>query len=533
MTRKKATIVTWTAAVLLGLFLARPGTAPAYQSPYALVDKTVSTDAGTGQAVALAGTRLAFSAPGENNGRGAVYLCQTSSLGMWDLDRRLAAPDGGQNDYFGFALALGDDYLAVGAPGNDAAGTDAGAVYLFGRVSGSWQLRQKLVPAAATANAAFGFSLATAGNLLAVGAPGTNGSGTVYIYRRAAESGNWEPLTAVQGEAAFSIETPDYFGAAVAVDDEHLLVGAPGSDGGAKVDGGAAYLFSHHRDDDNWVQQAVFHAEDHRAYGFFGTAVAVAGSTALVGCTTDDGNTGAVYIFQENGAGGSWTQRQKITPGNGRRNDRFATAIAMNDNFAVVGAPGQDGQASSSGAVYILEQTGGSWQEKFCRRPHHEENLAFFGQAVAIDPGNNLATGAPGQGEGRGAVYQENAANGGFQFLMTVLEAGEYFDLTVDTGIDPAMPPAQTWFFFTWTSRGQNYGIYLLQSDPLAAVPLGAVTDYAAVQYDFLHHGETIISFRLADLGLASGDNLTYAYAYSPGDISQAVCNSIVTCFVK
>ena len=46
----------------------------------------------------------------------------------------------GHNDHFGKAVAIQGDTLAVGSPGEDGTGSDydVGAVYMFGRIGGTW-----------------------------------------------------------------------------------------------------------------------------------------------------------------------------------------------------------------------------------------------------------------------------------------------------------------------------------------------------------------------------------------------------------
>ena len=540
----KVKILGLTTIVFLCFSAIIPNRAPAYQqNVFELAHKKVYREA-AGHSVAIAGNLMAFSAPGENKGRGVVYLCQTNALGLWELNSSLSIAGGKTNDFFGFSPAFGNGFLAVGAPGDDEAGTNAGAVYLFQVVNGGWQLLKKLTPDGGNDNANFGFSLAVSGDLLAIGAPGDqdngNGSGAVYLFsRHSGGSNNWGLLDKLHGDVpAFSSAefAPDYFGAAVAIDGEHLVIGAPGTDGNHGVDAGAAYLFHHQKNADTWERSALIQAADGGAWAFFGSSVAIDGNTVMVGNTTDNANTGgAAYVFYLNPDTNSWEQSQKLTANNGRKNDRFGTAIALRGNYAVISAPGGDGQASSSGTIYCFERSAtrtGNWSEGRLAQARDEENFAYFGQAVAIDNRGGLVVGAPGKDGGHGGIYQENVAVTNFQFIITTIDSNTFFDLTVNTGIDPANPPAQTWFFFTWTNKKQGSGIYLLKSD-FTAVMVDEVIDYATTQYDFITKGATIASFRLADLGLSSGDNLTYAYAYSHTDINQAIINSIVSIFVK
>ena len=153
-----------------------------------------------GRAVALDidanGYRLAVGASVDDSGgagRGAVHLFTGSGTDFSGLTwvKKLASSTGASGmpaltnlDEFGYALALREDTLAVGAPLDDTGGTDRGAVYLFRGVgtdfSGlTWQNKfasgtgADSMPTLAN-NDHFGSSIALDGNRLAVGAPAEN-----------------------------------------------------------------------------------------------------------------------------------------------------------------------------------------------------------------------------------------------------------------------------------------------------------------------------------------------------------------------
>jgi hypothetical protein len=178
-----------------------------------------------GRAVALFDNTLAVGAVGEDSGAtglngdqadnsatnaGAVYVFQRTGT-TWAQQAYLKASNTGAGDQFGFALALFDDTLAVGAftesasttgvngNGADNGASNAGAVYLFRRSGGTWP-QQAYVKASNTgANDLFGASVAVSGDTLAVGAfseasgatgingnqadNGTQRAGAVYLFR--------------------------------------------------------------------------------------------------------------------------------------------------------------------------------------------------------------------------------------------------------------------------------------------------------------------------------------------------------------
>jgi hypothetical protein len=114
-------------------------------SQQAFVTASDTDTDGFGNSVALNsfGNVLAVGAPNRNIGAGAAYYFIRDNSGLWALDNRAYGTDSADN--FGTSVALSPDgrFLAVGAPGEDSAGTettadvsdnsavDAGAVYVF------------------------------------------------------------------------------------------------------------------------------------------------------------------------------------------------------------------------------------------------------------------------------------------------------------------------------------------------------------------------------------------------------------------
>ena len=69
------------------------------------------------------------------------------------------APDGDANDTFGNAVTVYGDWIAVGAHKADQVATNAGAVYMFRNIEGTWTYQQKLEPADIAGDDWFGSSV--------------------------------------------------------------------------------------------------------------------------------------------------------------------------------------------------------------------------------------------------------------------------------------------------------------------------------------------------------------------------------------
>ena len=134
-----------------------------------------------------------------------------------------------------------------------------------------------------------------------------------------------------------------------------------------------------------------------------GGAIAVEGNWMAIGADLDDDrgdDAGAVYLFER--TGDSWAERQKITASDGDMQDNFGSAVALDGDLLVVGAP--NAGAPSAGAAYVFALVDSTWSEQ--TRLSDAGGVAddLFGRAVAAR-GERIGVGAPGAGGGTGAVH--------------------------------------------------------------------------------------------------------------------------------
>lgn len=153
-------------------------------------------------------------------------------------------------DAFGSAVAVSGDRLAVGVPGLDAAGSDSGVVLIYDTAGAEPALVATVTPTSGDTGDRFGEALAFApsGDLLAVGAPqadaGATLAGAVYVFEVVGD--DW-----VEQAVIADASRGDRFGAAVAFAGDVLVIGAPGSDAAARS-GGAVFRFV--REGERWAR---------------------------------------------------------------------------------------------------------------------------------------------------------------------------------------------------------------------------------------------------------------------------------------
>ncbi|MCA3148770.1 MAG: integrin [Burkholderiales bacterium] len=157
----------------------------------------------------------------------------------------------------------------------------------------------------------------------------------------------------------------------------------------------------------------------------FGTSVALSGdgNTLAVGAPGEDGSasdSGAVYVFTR--SGGSWSQQgSPIKATSPALGDRFGSAVALSNdgNTLAVGAPGRNADA---GSAYVFVRSGTSWTEEDNRTASNAGAGDQFGTSVALsNDGNTLAVGAPFEDSSVTGINQpsnELASNSGAAYVF-------------------------------------------------------------------------------------------------------------------
>jgi hypothetical protein len=317
-----------------------------------------------GYAIALDTDTLvvgADGADGSGTDSGAAYVFERNTGGgeAWGLVKTLTAPAGAAGDHFGQAVAIADDTIVVGAPGKSGG---AGAAYIFERnhpaTAEGWGLRATLLGAAGDQ---LGYALAISGDRVAAGAPGA-ASGAALVYERNQGGQNaWGQVRRLAGSAA-----GDQFGAAVALDGDTLLVGAPNADPAGLADAGGAAVYERNQGGaEAWGLVKDLAPAGRLAGDHFGRAVALADDTALVGAPDADPSgrvdAGAAYVFFRNMGGAyAWGQRAALSDAQSAAGDRFGFALDLYQDTAVVGAPrAASGSVLNQGAALVFERNVG------------------------------------------------------------------------------------------------------------------------------------------------------------------------------
>ncbi len=279
-----------------------------------------------------------------------------------------------------FKSALGNSSLGSFYDSGDISGNYAvsGDVYghlanVYEKVSdGNWKLIQQIVPDDVQPDTFFGASVSISGNYIIVGAPKGyehNLAGSVYVFELQAD-GSW-----MQYQKIMPVKGDRSFGSSVAISGDYIIVGASEDgprDPNSTAQEGAAYIYER-IDGGEWKFAQKLSDLDRMSSGYFGVAVAISNNYALVGAHWTDKDSGAAYMF-ERSMRGNWLLVQKLIADDREEYELFGRSVSISGKYAIIGAPfeseniplndNQHGRQILAGAAYIFERgRTGNWKQ--------------------------------------------------------------------------------------------------------------------------------------------------------------------------
>ncbi|KPA19081.1 hypothetical protein MHK_000701, partial [Candidatus Magnetomorum sp. HK-1] len=336
---------------------------------------------------AIIGDRRGY---GNVSDSGFALVFKRNSSGTWEYVSKLVASDGEGSDLFGESVAISGNYIIVGAPWNDDYASASGSAYIFKWNGSSWSQTDKLTPSDTIGSDYFGWSVSIYGDYAVAGCPSYNGthSGYVYVFRRSGESWNQ-----VAKKTSSDAANGDRFGWSVSMDNGYFIAGAKGDDDNGSGSG-SAYIFQ--GSGSTWTQRAKLKPSDGAADDNFGDYVQMSGEYVIISAPYDDNtngvDSGCAYIFQ--GSSSSWTQRSKLVPTESVAADKFGyNMVSLSGDYAMGGTYTSDFNGENSGAAYIFERSGLSWNQTQQLIPFVDAPGVLFGGYLAISDDTSLVRG--------------------------------------------------------------------------------------------------------------------------------------------
>lgn len=323
----------------------------------------------------------------ESIAAGAAYVYRKEGEN-WNFSQRIVANDALEMAEFGGAVKLENNLMVIAAGRSNFEGVErTGGLYVYDLTGNTWTNSAKINASDYTENALLGVNPTTLDlqdNTIVAGAPGENNwLGSVYVFEK--DGNNWTETKILHPELTENAT----FGIGVSISGNTLIAGASGEDNGA----GSAYIFQ--KIDGNWEFKQRITASDPQTNAYFGNAVSIDGNQLVVGAYAEGsvgGNIAAAYIFEKNDAN-EWVEIQKIPSPVSAENTYFAWMCKMDGNQMAITAPHIYGE--QAGEVYLYNKSeNGQWTE--VQNVEAEEDVVqkFYGWSVDLN-GGNLIVGAP------------------------------------------------------------------------------------------------------------------------------------------
>jgi hypothetical protein len=300
------------------------------------------------------------------------------------LSNPLFPSDNQARQRFGKALDIQGNRAVVCAYLTDSSLLDTGKCYVFVKTNGAWAQVQSFFGPNPGASDYFGYAVDMDENWLIVGAmqdvinsANYAGSATIYYWNGAAYV---SPVTITKS----SPNSLDMCGASVGIQSAtYALMGCPGDDTVAS-DGGLVYIWrlvSPGVVSYNGTLSAPSGPNDN-----FGTSIAIESNRVVVGASAYDGvgsNSGRVYLYDL--TNNILTLRYTIIPSINRAGDGFGTSTAISYPYILVGSPNYDETFTNQGAAFLFYDNGtAAIQLAMIRSPVLMANNQYFAQSLAL-----------------------------------------------------------------------------------------------------------------------------------------------------
>jgi hypothetical protein len=268
--------------------------------------------------------------------------------GQWSEQQKLSS-DGVTGEDFGYSVAVEDDTAVVGAYLDSSDSTQSGSAYVFTRSAEDWTQQQRLVAPVVQSFARFGNSLSISGDSLLVGAylyaSDSDQAGAVFVFDRIA--GTWV-YDEILKDSSGALD--DSFGWSVSLSGDWAVVGSYLDDDNGSQSGSVFVFIRDH----GWslysklsIASATASA-DAGAGDNLGRAVAVSGDRLVIG-----GANEAAYLFVR--SAGAWNEKQTLTAADTTGSDFFGRSLSYSGDTVVIGAYGDDDIGVDSGSVYFID----------------------------------------------------------------------------------------------------------------------------------------------------------------------------------
>lgn len=323
-----------------------------------------------------------------NPGKAYIYEYNPSDL-EWTLQQTLEPQIGaGANTHFGYAVAIADSVIVIGAYGDENLLTQPnhGLVYVFEPdEEGDWV--QTIIlngkdPVTGgnsrESGAHFGRSVDTDGQSIIVGEPQrSSNAGRWHLFEKDSNGSSWIIVAGGNGSGS------ERLGDRVVVDGDYAAIAAPG----ANINQGAVEIYKRDSNGDWNLDETIggtIEAVGVNNYSFFGQNIALDDEQLAI---TESGKTVAPrarYYQLEND---TWTFKSQIEYPEAILSSSFSPLdVAVRGENMIVGARRATFESSSTGSakLFALDTTTQTWTETFEFSGESTSTDSYFGGSVDI-----------------------------------------------------------------------------------------------------------------------------------------------------
>jgi hypothetical protein len=349
--------------------------------------------------------------------------------------------------------------MVVGAPFDDGAGDNRGAVYVYMKHGPTWTEHQILAEPTPADNNLFGWRVAIHGDVIVASARDSNNSFTGYIHVFERTGNTWNHVVKIDPSTQ---QTQGRFGDAIDVYCNTIISTAWGEDLGG-TSRGAAYVYV--KNGGVWGEQQKLIPSVSEDSAYFGQGLSLHENRVVIGAPSENlggTNRGAVYIFERDGV--TWTQNYKISPSDSSDNQIFGAPLSLFEDIFVVGVTSDSTIETNGGSVYTFHFRQGSWVERTKLFSNTSVENGLYGNCVSVH-NNRLIVGAPGENDDKGKVF----------FFVTPDNDGLWENLSTLSASDGA---ADDQFGYACATYCDDIIIGARNEDPGSVTEAGAVYTY-------------------------------------------------------
>ncbi len=350
-----------------------------------------------GERVAIDGNIAVASSRSNEAAEGKVYVFVNDGSGNWTQQTILKASDGFAGDNFGSSVAIEGNYLIVGARSQtNASAVDTGAAYLF-EYNGidTWTEVAVFEPSDGSSGDRFGESVSIEGNLILIGARNGSVGGCAYLYENDGTNTFTYSETKLEPQVQ-SNYSGARFGYAVLIKNGRAYVGgARDYSSVGNAHSGGVQIWDQ-ANDGTW-------SRTHRLRGtetteFFGCSLSVEDDYLVIGAlnyetsSTPEADQGRVFVYKAD-VNGNYLDSNRVmiqnTDKDSFTDQRFGSAVALENGYLYVGARGNSGEPNSD-AVYIFKDDGTNNWTQFSKVTTGDSVGYFSNNALSVSYPNMI-----------------------------------------------------------------------------------------------------------------------------------------------